>query len=181
MQKVCSGERSEPLRKLLAAVFAVAADFGAGHRDFDIAILLDLLLQFFVEVGFKFAHFAAFQAGDVDVVPKAVAFVEVLVAAEVQQVELIDEAVALEQIEGAVDGDAMDAGIDFLGPFENGAGVQVAFGVVHDLEQDFSLACKAHAALFESGLQAAGPLVCVNPFAGGDAMCRCGGHSCWCG
>ncbi len=166
------------MRKLLAAIFAVAAYLGAGHRDFDIAILLDLLLQFFVEAGLEFAHLAAFQAGDVDVVAQAVAFVKVLVAAEVQQVELIDEAVALQQIEGAVDGDAMDAGIDFLGPFENGAGVQVAFGVVHDLEQDFSLAREAHTTLFESGLEAAGPLVCVNPFAGGDAMCGCGGHSC---
>jgi len=91
----------------------------------------------------------------VDVVARAVAFVEVLVAAEVQQVELIDEAVAFQQIKGAVNGDAMNAGIDFPGPFENGAGVQVAFGVVHDLEQDFSLAREPHTALFESGLQAA--------------------------
>jgi hypothetical protein len=30
-------------------------------------------------------------------------------------------------------------------------------------------------------LQAAGPLVCINSFAGGDAMCSCGGHSCRCG
>ena len=101
-----------------------------------------------------------------DVVAGTVAFVEVLVAAEVQEVELVDEAVALEQIEGAVDGDAMHAGIDFLGAFEDGAGVEVALGVVHDLEEDSSLAGEADAALFESGLQAAGALVGVDAFAG---------------
>jgi hypothetical protein len=34
--------RIEPLRELLAAVLAVAAYFGAGHCDLDIAILFDL-------------------------------------------------------------------------------------------------------------------------------------------
>ena len=110
------------------------------------------------------------------VIAGAVALVEVLVPAEVQEVELVDEAVALEQIEGAVDGDAVHAGIDFLGAFEDGAGIEVAFGVVHDLEQDFSLAGEAYAALFESGLQAAWGLVGVDAFAGGDSMCGCGGH-----
>jgi hypothetical protein len=43
MEKVFSRERYKPFQKLLAAVFAVAAYFGAGHCDFDIAILLDLL------------------------------------------------------------------------------------------------------------------------------------------
>ena len=166
----------EPAAVLLAALFAIAADFGAGHGDFDFAILLDLLHEFFVEEGFEFADFSAFQAGDVDVVARAVTFVEVLVSAQVQEVELIDEAVALEQIKSSVDGDTMHAGIDFLRTFENGAGVQVAFGVVHDLEQNFPLSREAHAALFESGLQAPWTLVGVDAFPGGDSMCGCGGH-----
>ena len=114
-----------------------------------------------------------------DVVARAVAFVEVLVTAQVQQVELIDEAVALEQVEGSIDSDAVHTGIDFLRSFENGAGVQVAFGVVHDLKQDFSLAGEAHAAFFQRGLQAAGGRVRVDSFAGGDSMCSWGGHSYW--
>ena len=169
-----------PAPVLPAAFFAIAADFGAGHGDFEFAILFDLLHEFFVEEGFEFADFSAFQAGDVDVVARAVALVEVLVAPKVQQVELIDEAVALEQIKSSVDGDTMHAGIDFLRSFENGAGVQVAFGVVHDLQQDFSLAGEAHATFFQRGLQAAGARVRVDAFAGGDSMCSWGGHSYWC-
>ncbi len=123
----------------------------------------------------EFADGSAFQAGDVDVIARAVAFVEVLVAAQVEQVELVDQAVALQQIEGAVDGDAMDARVEFLRAIENGAGIEMALGVVHDLEENFSLAREADAALGEGFLQAAGALVGVDAFAGGDSMC-CGGH-----
>ena len=111
-----------------------------------------------------------------DVVARAMALVEMLVAAKVQEIEFVDEAVALEQVESAINRDTMDAGIDFLGAFEDGAGVEVAFGVVHYFEEDFSLAREAYAALFQGGLEAAGALVGVDAFAGGDSMCGCGGH-----
>ncbi len=123
----------------------------------------------------EFADGSAFQAGDVDVIAGAVAFVEVLVAAQVEQVEFVDQAVAFEQIDGPVDSHAMDAGIEFLRAIENGAGVEMALGAVHDLEENFPLARQAHAALCEGLLQAARPLVCVYSLAGGDSMC-CGGH-----
>jgi len=109
-------------------------------------------------------------------VARAVAFVEMLVAAEVQEIEFVNQTIALEQIESTVNRDTMNAGIDFLRAFEDGARVQVAFRLVHDLEQDFSLAREAHAAFFESGLQAAGALVRVDAFTGGDSMGGCGGH-----
>src|SRR5258706_4674942 len=131
-------------------------------------------------MGLEFADFSAFQAGYVDVVARAMAFVEMLVAAEVQEIEYVDEAVALEQVESAINRDTMYAGIDFPGAFEDGAGVEVAFGVVHYFEQDFSLAREAYAPFFERGLEAAGALVRVDAFTGGDSMCRCGGHSCRC-
>ncbi len=76
-------------------------------------------------------------------VAQAVAFVIVLVAANVEKVKLVDEAVALEHIERAVDGDAMDMGIDFLGAFENGSCVEVLIGVVHDLDENTALAGEA--------------------------------------
>ena len=127
-------------------------------------------------MGLKLADFSAFQAGHVDVVAGAVAFVEMLVSTEVQKIEFVDEAVALEQVQSAINGDTMNARVDFLGAFQNGAGVEVAFGIVHDFEQDFSLAGKANAALFEGGLEAAGALVRVDALAGGDSMCGGGGH-----
>jgi len=134
-------------------------------------------------MGLEFANFSAFQSGYVDVIAGTVTFVEMLVPAEVQEIEFVDEAVALEQVESAINRDTMYAGIDFLGAFEDGAGVEVAFGVVHYFEQNFSLARQAYAALFQGGLKAAGALVRVDAFAGGDSMCGCGGHDsfsrCW--
>ena len=111
-----------------------------------------------------------------DVVARAMAFVEMLVASEVQQIEFVNKTVAFEQIESAVNRNAVNAGIDFLRAFEDGAGIQVAFRVIHDLEQDFSLTREAYAALFESGLKAAGALVRVDAFTGRDSMRGRGGH-----
>jgi len=82
-----------------------------------------------------------------DVIAGAVAFVEVLVAAQVEQVELVDQAIAFEQIDGTVDSHTMNARIEFLRAIENGASVEMAFRVVHYLEENFSLARQAYAAL----------------------------------
>jgi len=92
------------------------------------------------EVGFKFADFAATQAGDVNVVARAVGFVIMLIAAEMQEIEFVDQAMALQEIEGAIDGDTMDVGIDALGALENFVGGEVALGAVHHLEEDAALA-----------------------------------------
>jgi hypothetical protein len=158
-----------------SALFAVAADFRARRGDLDAAIFFDLLLQLLVEVRLELADGSAFQARDVDVVTGTMAFVEVLISAQVEQVELVDQAVALEQIDGPVDGHAVDARVELLRAIENGAGVEMALGVVHDLEKNLSLARQAHAPLGESLLEAAGAVMGVNSLAGGDSMC-CGGH-----
>ena len=94
-----------------AAVGAEAAYFGAGNRDFDAAVAGDLALQLFVEFAFEFADFAAADAGDVDVVARAMAFVEMAVAAEVQEIELVNEAMTLQEIQRAIDGYARDSRI----------------------------------------------------------------------
>ena len=111
-----------------------------------------------------------------DVIARTMAFVEVLVAAQVQEIEFVNQAVALEQVKGAVNGDAVDAGINFLRAFQYRSGVQVAFRIVHDFEEDFSLACEADPALFEGGLEPAWALVRVDALAGRDSMCGWGRH-----
>ena len=110
-----------------------------------------------------------------NVIPRAMAFVKMLVAPQVQQVEFVNQAVAFEQIQGSVDRDAVDPGIQFLSAFQDGSGVEVSFGAIHYAEQNFSLPRQANAAFFEGFLQAAGAFMDIDPFAGGDSMC-CGGH-----
>jgi hypothetical protein len=72
------------------AVVADAPYFGAGDGDLHFEIAGDLFFELFVETGFEFADFAAAEAGYVDVVARAVSFVVVSVAAEVEEIELVD-------------------------------------------------------------------------------------------
>jgi hypothetical protein len=141
---------------LCAAFVAVTADFGAGNGDLDLAVIFDLTLELFEKRAFHFPDLAAAQAGYVDVVAETMAFVVVLIAMDVEQVELVNQAVALEHVERAIDGDAVNARIDLLRQLENRPGVQVPLGIIHHLKQDAALAREAYAALGEGGLQAAG-------------------------
>ena len=122
-----------------AAVGAEAAYFCAGDCDFDFAVAGDLALQLLVEFAFELADFAAADAGYMDVIARAVALVEMAVAAEMQEIELVDQAVALQEVESAIDSDAGYARVEFLGALEDFVGVEVAAGGVHNLEQDAAL------------------------------------------
>jgi hypothetical protein len=158
------------------AVVADAADFGAGDGDSNIAIASDLLFELLVEARLEFADFAAAETGDMNVIAGAVGFVIMAVAAEMEKVELVDEALTFEQINGAVDGDEVDFGIDFLCAFEDLVDVEMLLGRIHDLENDAALARDANAALAERGLEMAGGLGGINAFAGGDAAGWSDGH-----
>jgi len=136
----------------------------------------DLFFQLLVEAGFEFADFAAAKARYVDMVAGAVGFVVVAVAAEVEEVELVDEAFFFEEVDGAIDGDEVDSGVHFLGAFEDLVDVEMLLGGVHDFENDAALASEANSLLAESFLEMAGGFGGVDAFAGGDAVCGRGGH-----
>lgn len=123
------------------AVVANAAYFCAGDGDLHVEVAGDLFFQLFVEARFEFANFATAETGYVDVVAGPVGFVVVAVAAEVEKIELVDEAFFFEEVDGAVDGDEVDGGVHFLGTFEDLVNVEVLFGVVHDFENDAALPC----------------------------------------
>ena len=84
----------------------------------------------------------------------AMTFIEMLLTVDVEQVELVDEPKLLQHVECSIYGDAMDPGVHLLRAFENGAGVQMALGVVHHLKQDAALAREADTAFRESRLKA---------------------------
>ncbi len=99
------------------AVVADAAYFGAGDGDTDVAVGGDLLFELFVKPRFEFADFAAAEAGYVDVIAWAVGFIIMAVPSEVQEVEFVDQTLAFQEVNGAIDGDEVDFGIDLLGAF----------------------------------------------------------------
>ena len=130
----------------------------------------DLFLELFVEAGLELADLAATQTGDVDVVAGAVGFVIVAITTEVQEVEFVDEAFFFEEVYGAVDGDEVDGGVDFLGTSEDLIDVEMLLGGVHDFQDDAALASEANS-LFPKGLlEVAGGICGVDAFTGRDAM-----------
>jgi len=156
------------------AVVADAADFGARDSYPDVTITGNLVLELLVEAGFEFADLAAAEAGHMDVIARAVGFVVVAVTPKVEEVKLVDETFLFQQVDGAVDGDEMDFGADFLGAIEDLVDVEVLFGSVHDLENHATLAGKANAALPQGVLEMAGRFGDVDAFAARDAV---GWHS----
>ena len=106
----------------------------------------------------------------------AVCFVIVAVAAEVQEIEFVDEALALEEIDGAVDGDQMNVGIDFLGAVENLVDVKMLLGRIHDLKDDAALASQTDATVAKRVLEVTLGGGGINALAGGNAMCGSGRH-----
>jgi len=153
------------------AVVADAAYFGAGDGDLHFEVAGDLFFQLFVEAGFEFADFAAAEAGYVDVIAGAVGFVVVAVTAEMEEVEFVDEAFFFEEVDGAVDGDEVDGWVHFLGAFKNLVDVEVLLGVVHDFENDATLASEADSLFAEGFLQVAGGFSGVDAFTGRDSVC----------
>ena len=93
---------------------ADAADLGAGNADFNVAVTRNLFLQILVNWALQFTNLAAAHTGDMDVVARPVAFVIVAMAAKMEQVELVDQTVALKKVECAIDGHSRDLRVNIL-------------------------------------------------------------------
>jgi hypothetical protein len=127
-------------RTPLAAIRAETSYFGSRYGDFDAAIVGNLALQFFVEFAFKLANLSTSHTRNMDMVARAMALVEMAIAAKVKKVQFVNQALALQQVDRAIHGDASDPGVDFLGAFEYFPRVQMAAGGFHYLQQDAALA-----------------------------------------
>jgi hypothetical protein len=160
----------------LPAVRAEPTDFGPGNRNFEVAIEGDLFLQLFVELALEFANLATAYAGDMDVVAWAMAFVEMAVAAEMQQIEFVDQTELLEQFERTINGDPRDFGVKFLRTFENFSRIKVPGSTFDYLKQDTALARQTNATSTKFALEATRRFVNVDAFTGRDTMCGCGSH-----
>ena len=158
--------RSGSLLLLLAAFRANAANFRAAHCDIDAAVARDLLFQLFVQFAFHFAHFSAAQTCDMNMVAGPVAFVEMAIAAKVEQIELVNQAVALQEIDRTVDGDSCDVGVDFLRALEDFTGIEMAARRLHHLEKHAALAREPDPARAQFALQTSGRFVDVDAFSG---------------
>jgi hypothetical protein len=154
---------------------ADATYFCAGDGDLDAAIVGDLLHEVLVEAGLEFTDFATADAGDMNVIARTMSFVVVTIAAEMEEIEFVDETFFFEQVDGPIDGDEMDFGVDFLGAIEDLVDIEVLLGGVHHLENHAALASETNATLAKRLLEMARGGGGIDAFAGRDAMGR-GGH-----
>jgi hypothetical protein len=92
------------------------------------AIALHLFFQGLENLADELGDLAAAQAGHVDVVAAQLAFIVVAFAVEVHEVQFVDHALALQQMESAVDGAAVDGRINCFRFAQYLAGVQVLAG-----------------------------------------------------
>lgn len=129
---------------------AVAADFGAHHRDGE----TEGVFHFLTHTGEGFAEvffdLAAIQADDVRVFALHLGFVVVLIPVFMQQVEFVDESGLFEHFEGAVDGDAIQLRIFLAGEVVKGFGIEVIAAAIDEVEQDLALPGEAYALFLES-------------------------------
>ena len=75
----------------------------------------------------------------------------------------------LEHFQRAIDGNAMDLGIDLLCAFENGIGAEVLLGAIHDLKQNAPLPGQTHTLALQCGTQATRFGFGVEPLSGRNA------------
>jgi hypothetical protein len=138
-----------------AALGAIAAHFEAADDDVEAAVALNLTFQTIKQVAFKFCDLATAEASHVNVVALRAAFIEMLFAFHVHEIKFVNQAVTLEQIESAIDGNPIDLRIDFAGPAENLASVEMLFGGFDDAENGAALAGHAQAAGHQFRLESA--------------------------
>ena len=104
---------------------AIAADLGPREHDLESEVRFHLPAHLLQRLAEKFLDFAAAQADDVRVLLLQASLVVMLVALEVHQIELVHQAAFFEQLQRAIDRDAIELGVFFLGQLIQALGVQV--------------------------------------------------------
>lgn len=125
---------------------AVPADLEACNHNVEMAIALDLSLEPVEKVALEFGDLAAAQTSHVDVVALGPAFIKVFFALHVHKVEFIDQAVTLQQAEGAIDRHPIDTGIEFARPAQDLAGIEMLLRSLDHTEDGTALMSHAQAA-----------------------------------
>lgn len=129
-----------------AALGAVPTDFEPAHDNVKTAIALDLALQAVEKIALKFHDFAAAQACHMNVIALWTSLVKVLFALHVHEVKFIDQAMALEQAERAINRDAVNPRIQFARVAQNLRRIEMLLRRFYDREDGASLVSQSHTA-----------------------------------
>ncbi|HXO31207.1 MAG TPA: hypothetical protein VN901_02510 [Candidatus Acidoferrales bacterium] len=107
------------------AFFTDASDFQTNRANLEAAPCGHFSLQFLKQIARKLHDGTALKAGHVAMIMVGFDFVIVLLALDMHQVQLIDQATALQQVDRAIDRRAIDTRIFFSGKLEQGRCVEM--------------------------------------------------------
>src|SRR5215813_7525804 len=111
-----------------------------------------------------------------NVIPRAVRFIVVPVAAQMQEIQFVNQTLFLEKFDGSVDGYQVHAGINALRPLENLINVEMLLRIVHHLENHAALAREPDTPGSKHLGQTSSSFGSIDPLAGRSAMRGCGCH-----
>jgi hypothetical protein len=131
---------------------AIAAHFQATHDDVEPAFTLDLSLEAIEKVTFEFRDFATTQTSHVDMVTLRTPLVKMLFALHMHQVEFVHQAVTFQQVQGAINSDAINLRIQLPRLPQYLAGIQVLLGGFYDAKNRAPLMSHSQSAGHEFGL-----------------------------
>jgi hypothetical protein len=120
----------------------------------ELTITLDLAFEPFEQIALEFGDLATSKASHVDVVALRAALVIMLFSLHVHEIEFIDQAMPLEQTQGAIDGHAVNVRIEPPSVAQDLAGVEMLFGGLDHAQDGAALPGHAQAARHEFCLQA---------------------------
>ncbi len=132
----------------------------------------NLFLQLLVQPALKLSHLAATQARHVNVISRPVRLVVMPVAAQMQQIQLINQSLFFEKINRSVDGNEVHARIDFLRPRQNLIYVQMLLRGIHHLQNDTPLPRHAYATRSHSLLNPTSCLCSIEALTRGNSVRR---------
>ena len=124
----------------------IAAHFGPRQHNLKSEVRFDLLAQALQRFAEKLLHFAAAEADHVRVFLLAPRLIIVLLAGLVHEIELVHQAAFLQQLQRAVDGDAIQLRVFLLRQLKEALRIQMLAGLVDEVEQDLPLARETYRA-----------------------------------
>jgi len=126
---------------------AIAAHFGSCENDLKSEMRFNLLAKALQRFAEKFLHFTAAEADHVRMFLLAPRLVIMLLSRLVHQIQLIDQPAFLQQLQCAVDGDAIQFRIFLFRHLIQPLGVEMLPGLIDEVEQNLPLARQTHRVL----------------------------------
>ena len=120
------------------------SDLGTGENDLKTEVRFDLTAQTLQGLAEELFHFAATEADHVRVFLLAPRLIIVLLSRLMHQIQFVDQAAFLQQLECAVDRDAIQLRVFLFSQLVKPLGVQMLPCLVDEVEQNLPLARQTH-------------------------------------